>query len=96
ECWLVLDATTGQNALTQAKVFAEAVPLTGVVLAKLDSTAKGGVVIAIAEQLKLPVRFVGVGESVEDLRAFDPREFVEALFTEDDSRPEASSGSYAA
>ncbi|HTJ08351.1 MAG TPA: signal recognition particle-docking protein FtsY [Candidatus Binataceae bacterium] len=96
ECWLVLDATTGQNALSQAKVFAEAVPLTGVVLAKLDSTAKGGVVIAIAEQLKLPVRFVGVGESVEDLRAFDPREFVEALFTEDDSRPEASSGSYAA
>jgi fused signal recognition particle receptor len=96
ECWLVLDATTGQNALSQAKVFAEAVPLTGVVLAKLDSTAKGGMVIAIAEQLKLPVRFVGVGESVEDLRAFDPREFVEALFTEDDSRPEASSGSYAA
>ena len=96
ECWLVLDATTGQNALSQAKIFGEAVPLTGVVLAKLDSTAKGGVVIAIAEQLKLPVRFVGVGENVEDLRAFDPREFVEALFTEDDSRAEAASGSYAA
>jgi fused signal recognition particle receptor len=96
ECWLVLDATTGQNALSQAKIFGEAVPLTGVVLAKLDSTAKGGVVIAIAEQLKLPVRFVGVGENIEDLRAFDPREFVEALFTEDDSRAEASSGSYAA
>jgi fused signal recognition particle receptor len=96
ECWLVLDATTGQNALSQAKIFGEAVPLTGVVLAKLDSTAKGGVVIAIAEQLKLPVRFVGVGENIEDLRAFDPREFVEALFAEDDSRPEASSGSYAA
>ncbi len=96
ECWLVLDATTGQNALSQAKIFGEAVPLTGVVLAKLDGTAKGGVVIAIAEQLKLPVRFVGVGEDVEDLRAFDPREFVEALFAEDDSRPEASSGSYAA
>jgi fused signal recognition particle receptor len=96
ECWLVLDATTGQNALSQAKIFGEAVPLTGVVLAKLDSTAKGGVVIAIAEQLKLPVRFVGVGESIEDLRAFDPREFVQALFSEDDSRPEASSGSYAA
>lgn len=96
ECWLVLDATTGQNALSQAKIFGEAVPLTGVVLAKLDSTAKGGVVIAIAEQLKLPVRFVGLGENVEDLRAFDPREFVEALFAEDDSRPEASSGSYAA
>lgn len=96
ECWLVLDATTGQNALSQAKIFGEAVLLTGVVLAKLDSTAKGGVVIAIAEQLKLPVRFVGVGENVEDLRAFDPREFVEALFTEDDSRAEAASGSYAA
>ncbi len=96
ESWLVLDATTGQNALSQAKIFGEAVPLSGVVLAKLDSTAKGGVVIAIAEQLKLPVRFVGLGENVEDLRAFDPREFVEALFAEDDSRPEASSGSYAA
>jgi len=96
ECWLVLDATTGQNALSQAKIFGETVLLTGVVLAKLDSTAKGGVVIAIAEQLKLPVRFVGVGENVEDLRAFDPREFVEALFAEDESRPEASSGSYAA
>jgi fused signal recognition particle receptor len=96
ECWLVLDATTGQNALSQAKIFGEAVPLTGVVLAKLDSTARGGVVIAIAEQLKLPVRFVGIGENIEDLRAFDPREFVEALFAEDDSRPEASSGSYAA
>jgi fused signal recognition particle receptor len=96
ECWLVLDATTGQNALSQAKIFGEAVPLTGVVLAKLDSTAKGGVVIAIAEQLRLPVRFVGLGENVEDLRAFDPREFVEALFAEDDSRPDASSGSYAA
>jgi fused signal recognition particle receptor len=96
ECWLVLDATTGQNALSQAKIFSEAVPLTGVVLAKLDSTAKGGVVIAIAEQLKLPVRFVGVGENVEDLRAFDPREFVEALFSEDESRSETASGSYAA
>jgi fused signal recognition particle receptor len=96
ECWLVLDATTGQNALSQAKIFSGAVPLTGVVLAKLDSTAKGGIVIAIAEQLKLPVRFVGVGENVEDLRAFDLREFVEALFAADDPRAEASSGSYAA
>jgi fused signal recognition particle receptor len=96
ECWLVLDATTGQNALSQAKIFSDSVPLTGVVLAKLDSTAKGGVVIAIAEQLKLPVRFVGVGENVEDLRAFDAHEFVEALFAEDASRSETSSGSYAA
>ena len=96
ECWLVLDATTGQNALSQAKIFGDSVPLTGVVLAKLDSTAKGGVVVAIAEQLKLPVRFVGVGENVEDLRAFDAREFVEALFAEDEARAETSSGSYAA
>ncbi|HZO81638.1 MAG TPA: signal recognition particle-docking protein FtsY [Candidatus Binataceae bacterium] len=96
ECWLVLDATTGQNALSQAKLFGEAVPLTGVILAKLDSTAKGGVVVAIAEQLKLPVRFVGLGENIEDLRAFDPREFVEALFAEDEARAEAPSGSYAA
>ena len=63
ETWLVLDANTGQNALSQAKIFGDAVPLTGVVLAKLDSTAKGGVVVAIAERLKLPVRFVGVGEA---------------------------------
>ncbi|HVA68955.1 MAG TPA: signal recognition particle-docking protein FtsY [Candidatus Binataceae bacterium] len=96
ECWLVLDATTGQNALSQAKVFGEAVPLTGVVLAKLDSTAKGGVVIAIADQLKLPVRFVGLGENIEDLREFDSREFVEALFSEDESRADNASGSYAA
>lgn len=96
ECWLVLDATTGQNALSQAKVFGEAVPLTGVVLAKLDSTAKGGVVIAIADQLKLPVRFVGLGENIEDLREFDSREFVEALFSEDEPRADNASGSYAA
>jgi fused signal recognition particle receptor len=96
ECWLVLDAATGQNALSQAKIFAEAVPLTGVVLAKLDSTAKGGVVVAIAEQFKLPVRFVGVGENLEDLQDFDAREFIEALFAEEDSRLEFSSGNYAA
>jgi fused signal recognition particle receptor len=96
ECWLVLDATTGQNALSQAKIFGEAVPLTGVVLAKLDGTAKGGVVVAIAEQLRLPVRFVGLGENIEDLREFDAGEFVEALFAEDDTRAEVPSGSYAA
>ena len=95
ETWLVLDATTGQNALSQAKLFADAVPLTGVVLAKLDSTAKGGVIIAIAERLKLPVRFVGVGEGVEDLRTFDAQEFAEALFAEEQSE-QVSSGSYAA
>ncbi len=85
ETWLVLDANTGQNALSQAKIFADAVPLTGVVLAKLDSTAKGGVVVAIADRLKLPVRFVGVGEEIADLRPFDGREFAEELFAADES-----------
>ncbi len=94
ETWLVLDANTGQNALSQAKLFGDSVPLTGVVLAKLDSTAKGGVVIAIAERLKVPVRFVGLGEGLGDLREFDPREFVEALFEAGDG--EKTSGSYAA
>ncbi|HXZ87782.1 MAG TPA: signal recognition particle-docking protein FtsY, partial [Candidatus Binataceae bacterium] len=96
ETLLVLDATTGQNALSQAKLFGEAVPLTGVVLAKLDSTAKGGVIVGIAERLKLPVRFVGLGEEIADLQAFDPREFVEALFAEDGEGREAASGTYAA
>jgi len=96
ETWLVLDATTGQNALSQAKLFGETVPLTGVVLAKLDSTAKGGVIVGIAERLKLPVRYVGLGENLEDLRPFDSREFVEALFSESESAPESASGTYAA
>ncbi len=96
ETWLVLDANTGQNALSQAKIFGDAVPLTGVVLAKLDSTAKGGVVVGIAERLKIPVRFVGLGEELEDLREFDGREFVEALFASDDGRDQNASGSYAA
>lgn len=93
ETWLVLDANTGQNALSQAKQFGETVPLTGVILAKLDSTAKGGVIIGIADRLKLPVRFVGLGENLEDLRPFDAREFAEALFAENDS---GSAKSYAA
>ncbi|HKN13000.1 MAG TPA: signal recognition particle-docking protein FtsY [Candidatus Binatus sp.] len=96
ETWLVLDANTGQNALSQASIFGEAVPLTGVVLAKLDSTAKGGVVVAVAERLKIPVRFVGLGESIEDLREFDAREFVDALFASDDAGEQSASGSYAA
>jgi fused signal recognition particle receptor len=96
ETWLVLDANTGQNALSQAAVFRDAVPLTGVVLAKLDSTAKGGVVVAVAERLKIPVRFVGLGEALEDLREFDAREFVDALFATDDSGEQSASGSYAA
>ena len=80
EVLLVLDATSGQNALHQAKYFTEAVGVTGVLLAKLDGTAKGGVIFAVCDQLKLPVRFVGTGEKPEDLAAFEPREFVEALF----------------
>ncbi len=80
EILLVLDATTGQNALMQALKFQEAVEVTGVALTKLDGTAKGGIVVAIASQLKLPVRYIGVGEGVHDLRPFDPDEFVAALF----------------
>ena len=80
ETFFVLDATTGQNGLTQAKAFHEAVGLTGVVLTKLDSTAKGGIVFAIERDLGVPVRFIGVGEKAEDLLPFDPEDFVAALF----------------
>jgi fused signal recognition particle receptor len=80
ETFFVLDATTGQNGLAQAKAFHDAVGLTGVVLTKLDSTAKGGIVFAIEHELAVPVRFVGVGERAEDLLPFDPQAFVEALF----------------
>jgi fused signal recognition particle receptor len=79
EVILVLDATTGQNALSQAKMFNQAVPLTGLVLTKLDGTAKGGVVVAIAAEMELPILFVGVGETIDDLRPFDPAEFAEAI-----------------
>ncbi|MCW3489938.1 signal recognition particle-docking protein FtsY [Dethiobacter alkaliphilus] len=82
EVLLVLDATTGQNALAQAKVFNEAAPITGVALTKLDGTAKGGIVIAIANELEVPVKMVGVGEGVEDLQPFDPIEYVDGLFTD--------------
>ncbi len=80
ETLLVLDATTGQNAVAQARGFAEAAGLTGVILTKLDGTAKGGVVVAVADALGLPVRFVGVGEQIDDLRPFDPDAFAAALF----------------
>lgn len=80
ETLLILDATTGQNALSQARHFKESVDVTGVVLAKLDGTAKGGVVLAIARELGVPVRFVGTGERVDDLAEFDPQAFVDALF----------------
>jgi fused signal recognition particle receptor len=80
EVLLVLDATTGQNAIAQARQFHEALGITGIALAKLDGTAKGGVVIGICDELGIPVRWVGVGERAADLRRFDAAEFVEALF----------------
>lgn len=80
EVLLVLDATTGQNALSQAKLFNQAIGVTGIVLTKLDGTAKGGIVVAISSELGIPVKMVGVGEQVDDLQPFDPDEYVEALF----------------
>ena len=80
EVLLVLDATTGQNAIAQAKIFTEAINLTGIFLAKLDGTARGGIVLAIKDQLNIPVKFVGLGEKPEDIAEFDPEKFVEALF----------------
>jgi fused signal recognition particle receptor len=81
EILLVLDSTNGQNAIAQARQFNEALGITGIALTKLDGTAKGGVIIGICDELKIPVRYVGVGEAVADLRAFDPHEYVEALFS---------------
>jgi len=80
EVLLVLDATTGQNAINQAKAFSAAVDLTGIFLAKLDGTAKGGIVVAIRNEINLPVKFVGIGETYQDVQPFDPKQFVEALF----------------
>lgn len=80
EVLLVLDATTGQNAISQAKLFCEAVDVTGIILTKLDGTAKGGIVVGIASELNIPVKFIGVGEKIEDLQEFNPEEFVRALF----------------
>ncbi|MZP43535.1 signal recognition particle-docking protein FtsY [Heliobacterium gestii] len=80
ETLLVLDATTGQNAVSQARLFSEAVGLTGLVLTKLDGTAKGGVILAIAAEMQAPVKFIGIGEKMDDLRDFDPPEFARALF----------------
>ncbi len=79
ETLLVLDGNTGQNALVQAKMFHETVGVTGIVLTKLDGTSKGGIVFAIYKELLIPVKFVGIGETIEDLKSFDPREFVDAL-----------------
>jgi fused signal recognition particle receptor len=82
DVFLILDATVGQNGLAQARQFHDALGVTGVVLTKLDGTAKGGIVLAIAGDLGLPVRYVGVGEGVEDLQAFDADAFIEALLGE--------------
>ncbi len=80
-CMLVLDATTGQNGINQAKMFKEAVEINGIILTKLDGTAKGGVAIAIRRELNVPVWYIGVGEGIDDLQAFDAKEFTEALFS---------------
>ena len=80
EILLVLDSTNGQNAIAQARQFHESLGVTGIALTKLDGTAKGGVIIGICEELKIPVRYIGIGEAVGDLRRFEPHAFVEALF----------------
>jgi fused signal recognition particle receptor len=77
---LVLDATTGQNGLNQAKVFKEVADINGIILTKLDGTAKGGIALAIRRELNVPVWYIGVGEGIDDLQPFDAKEFVEALF----------------
>lgn len=83
EVLLVLDATTGQNAVNQAREFMQAAGITGIVLTKLDGTARGGIIIAIKEELGLPVKYIGIGEQIDDLQPFDPQQFVDALFTEE-------------
>ena len=86
ETMLVLDAGTGQNALSQASNFKQSIGVTGITLTKLDGTAKGGMIFSVSEQLQLPIRYIGIGESVDDLREFDRDEFVDALLSEFDSR----------
>jgi fused signal recognition particle receptor len=80
EVLLILDATTGQNAISQAKLFDEAIGITGIALTKLDGTAKGGIIVGITEEMKIPIRYIGVGESMDDLREFNASDFVQALF----------------
>jgi fused signal recognition particle receptor len=80
ETLLVVDAATGQNAISQARLFKDAAGVTGIALTKLDGTAKGGIVVAVSHEFALPVRYIGVGESIDDLRDFNPREFTDALF----------------
>jgi fused signal recognition particle receptor len=90
DTWMVLDATTGQNAIAQAKTFKAELEITGIVLTKLDGSAKGGVVLGICDELKVPVRYVGVGEKIDDLRPFDPDAFVTALYEDSNDAPDAS------
>lgn len=80
EVWLVLDATTGQNGISQAQIFLETTNVTGIILTKLDGTAKGGIAIAIQSELKIPVKYIGVGEHIDDLQKFNPNDFIDALF----------------
>ena len=90
EILLVLDATTGQNAVSQATLFSETAPITGIVLTKLDGTAKGGIVISIKNELGIPVKLIGVGEKIDDLQPFDSRMFVDALFDLDEAKRKAA------
>ncbi|MYM61449.1 signal recognition particle-docking protein FtsY [Vibrio sp. OCN044] len=84
EVMLTLDAGTGQNAISQAKLFSDVAPLTGITLTKLDGTAKGGVIFALADQFQIPIRYIGVGENIDDLRPFETQEFIDALFSRED------------
>jgi fused signal recognition particle receptor len=86
EIMLVIDATTGQNGVSQAREFSKAVEITGLTLTKLDGTAKGGIVVNICREFEIPIRFIGIGEQLDDLRDFDPEEFAEALFGDDESQ----------
>ena len=89
EVMLVLDGSTGQNAFEQARQFTQATQVTSLAITKLDGTAKGGVVIGISDRFDIPVRYIGIGEGVDDLRIFDRKEFVDALFGKENDRPEA-------
>jgi fused signal recognition particle receptor len=84
EIMLTLDAGTGQNAISQAKLFSDVAPLTGITLTKLDGTAKGGVIFALADQFQIPIRYIGVGEGIDDLRPFETQDFIDALFSRED------------
>lgn len=84
EIMLTLDAGTGQNAISQAKLFSDVAPLTGITLTKLDGTAKGGVIFALADQFQIPIRYIGVGEGIDDLRPFETKEFIDALFSREE------------